>query len=69
MTDLTARDITIDLSFLGEGSFSADIFSDGMNAAACPEDYAHSKGVFKSSDKINVHLAPGGGWTAQFRAR
>ena len=69
MTDWTARDITIDLSFLGEGSFSADIFSDGMNAAACPEDYAHSKGVFKSSDKINVHLAPGGGWTAQFRAR
>ena len=32
MTDWTPRDCTIDLSFLGEGSYEAEIFSDGINA-------------------------------------
>lgn len=65
MTDWTERDLTIDLSFLGQGSFSADIFSDGINAASCPEDYVHSSRKVTASDKITVHLAPGGGWTAR----
>lgn len=64
MTDWTGRDIEIDLSFLGEGTYSADIFSDGLNADACPEDYVHTKGTYRSTDKVKVHLASGGGWTA-----
>lgn len=64
MTDWTERDITIDLGFLGQGTFNADMFSDGINAASCPEDYVHKTGKVTSADKLNVHLAPGGGWTA-----
>ena len=39
MTDWTPRDCTIDLSFLGEGSYEAEIFSDGINADREATDY------------------------------
>ena len=32
MTDGTARELTVDMSFLGKGRYSADIFQDGPNA-------------------------------------
>ena len=67
MTDWTARDLTIDLSFLGEGTHQADIFSDGVNAAKEATDYKHSRQAVKSSDRLAVHLSSGGGWTAIIR--
>ena len=67
MTDWTARDLTIDLSFLGEGTHQADIFADGVNAAKEATDYKHSRQAVKSSDRLAVHLSSGGGWTAIIR--
>ena len=67
MTDWTPRDIVIDLSFLGAGSHSADIFADGANAHRDAEDYKHTVRTVSASDKMNVHLAAGGGWTAIIR--
>ena len=67
MTDWTARDLTIDLSFLGEGTHQADIFSDGVNAAKEATDYKHSRQAVKRSDRLAVHLSSGGGWTAIIR--
>lgn len=64
MTDWTARDLNIDLSFLGDGTYEADIFSDGVNAEKEATDYKHTKQNVKSGDKLEVHLASGGGWTA-----
>lgn len=64
MTDWTARDIEIDFSFLEEGTFEADVFADGINADRAAEDYKHTSLRVKSGDKVKVHLAPGGGWTA-----
>ena len=64
MTDWTARDVVVDLSFLGPGSHTADIFADGANAHRDAEDYKHSVGNVSSSDKLQVHLASGGGWAA-----
>jgi len=40
MTNWNARDISIDLSFLGEGNFEAEIFKDGLNADRDATDYA-----------------------------
>jgi alpha-glucosidase len=40
-------------------------FGDGINADRFAQDYRHSFGSVNSSDKINVHMAPGGGWTAK----
>ena len=64
MTDWTARNLTIDLSFLGEGTYEADIFADGVNAEKEATDYKHSKQSVKAGEKLDVHLASGGGWTA-----
>lgn len=64
MTDWTARNLTIDLSFLGEGTYEADIFADGVNAEKEATDYKHSKQSVKAGEKLDVHLASGGGWAA-----
>lgn len=67
MTDWTARDLTIDLSFLGDGNYEADIFADGVNAEKEATDYLHRKQTVKAADKLDVHLASGGGWAAIIR--
>ena len=61
MTDWSARDMEIDLSFLGEGNYAAELFKDGINAHKAGRDYKKlSPDV--SSRKLAVHLAPGGGF-------
>ena len=67
MTDWTPRDLTINLSFLGEGQFAADIFADGVNAQKDATDYKHTTQTFSRRDQLQVHLSSGGGWTAIFR--
>jgi alpha-glucosidase len=65
MTDWTARDLEIDLSFLAAGSFRMAAFADGANADRFGSDYKKTvQGVDRSS-KLNVHLMGGGGWAAQ----
>ena len=64
MTDWTPRDITLDLSFLGNATHTADIFADGINAQKDATDYIHTKKQINSNEKLNIHLSSGGGWTA-----
>lgn len=65
MGDWAAREIDVDLSFLGAGEFDAEIVSDGMNAEKYPADYTiHTARVSKIS-KLKVQMAPGGGYVAQ----
>ena len=67
MTDWTPRDLAIDLSFLGEGQFAADIFADGMNAQKDATDYKRTKLSVSGRDQLQAHLRSGGGWTGIFR--
>ena len=67
MTDWTPRDLTIDLSFLSAGQHDADIFADGANAQKEATDYKHTKQTVTASQKLQVHLSSGGGWTAIIR--
>ncbi len=67
MTDWTARDLTIPLSFLGDGQFTADIFADGVNAMKEATDYKHTKQAATCQDQLKIHLSSGGGWTGIFR--
>ena len=67
MTDWTPRDLTISLDFIGEGTHSADIFADGVNAQKDATDYKHSTQTVTSNDRLNLHLSSGGGWTAVIR--
>ena len=65
MTNWTPRSCTIDLSFLGEGNYEAEIFADGVNADREATDYKKEVRIVTAKDKLNVQLAPGGGWTAR----
>jgi len=66
MTNWSPRDIIIDLSFLGEGSYKAIIFEDGVNAGRDGTDYTHKVITVTAKDKLAVKMASGGGWTARF---
>jgi alpha-glucosidase len=66
MTNWSARDITVDLSFLGEGSYKATIFEDGVNAGRDATDYTRKVITVTAKDKLNVKMASGGGWAARF---
>jgi alpha-glucosidase len=65
MTDWTPRDLTIDLSFLGEGKYRAVIFRDGMNADRDATDYKKETRDVKKGDQLTVRLMNGGGWAAR----
>jgi alpha-glucosidase len=65
MSNWDARDITLDLSFLGNGNFEAEIFRDGINADRDATYYKKEIVKLSANDKVNVHLAPGGGWAAR----
>jgi alpha-glucosidase len=65
MSDWTPRDLVVDFSFLPEGTFSLDAFSDGVNADRNASDYKREKISVTKSTKLKIHLAPGGGWAAR----
>ena len=64
MTDDTARELTVDFSFLGKGKFTADIISDGLNTEHFAEDYSQTQRSVKAGDTLKINLASGGGWAA-----
>ncbi len=66
MTNWDSRSVTIDLSFLPEGEYNADIFRDGINADRDATDYKREHKIVSNKDKIELNLAPGGGWAARF---
>jgi len=64
MTNWTPRQYSIDFSFLGEGNYQAEIFSDGVNADKDATDYCRKVQTINQEDKLQIYMAPGGGWTA-----
>jgi len=65
MTDWTARSLTLDLNFLGEGTYTMELFRDGANAHRIGDDYVREVKTVTRNDKISLELAPGGGWAAR----
>jgi alpha-glucosidase len=68
MTDWTARDLTIDLSFLPTGSFVMKSFADGANADRIGSDYKMETRRVDSKTQLTLKLASGGGWAAQIKS-
>ena len=62
MTNWTPRDLTIDLTFLPEGEYKINIWQDGINADRNANDYKKISETINRNTKLNIHLAPGGGW-------
>jgi len=68
LNNWTEREMTMDLSFIGEGKYQVEEFKDGINASRAARDYKRMYGAqVDSSSKIEVKLAPGGGWVAILR--
>lgn len=65
MTNWTPRELTIDFSFLDNGNYKAEIFSDGINADRDATDYKKEIINVKKGDKLTVKLMNGGGWAAR----
>ena len=67
ITDWTARDIEVDCSFLGDKSYNATLFKDGVNAHRNGRDYKCESFPVKKGGKLKVHLAPGGGFALKIK--
>jgi len=66
MTNWDARTMNIDLSFLPEGNYEVELFTDGVNAHRVARDYKRK--VFQLTDKtMEVRMAPGGGFAMVIR--
>ncbi|MCD9188325.1 MAG: glycoside hydrolase family 97 protein [Pyrinomonadaceae bacterium] len=67
MNDWTPREITIDLSFLENGNYSASIYQDGINADRFASDFKLTKQPLKKGDKLIIKMASGGGFAAHLK--
>ncbi|RPJ54240.1 MAG: glycoside hydrolase family 97 protein, partial [Acidobacteria bacterium] len=63
MTDWSPRTLTIDLAFLN--GRMADVWQDGVNANRWASDFKLSRQQI--TGKMEIKLAPGGGWVARVR--
>ncbi|MDB4884112.1 MAG: hypothetical protein JWL95_2878 [Gemmatimonadetes bacterium] len=68
MTNNTARTLTLDLSFLGAGTYTLESWADGINADRNAMDYRRERRTVTSRDRVELSLAPGGGYAAILRA-
>lgn len=64
MTDWTARNLTVDCSFLPAGNYRIEIMQDGVNAERNGNDYKRVVQKITNQSKLNIKLAAGGGWAA-----
>lgn len=64
LTNWDERDLAIDLSFLPAGNYTIEYYKDGINADRAARDYKKVVEDF-TPGKINVHMAPGGGYAAK----
>ncbi len=67
LTNWSAREISIDLSFLGEKTYTAEIYRDGVNADKDPTDYKREIVKVASTDKLVIDMANGGGFAIIIR--
>ncbi len=61
-TSWDERDVEIPLSFLGEGSYTTTLLTDGINANHNAEDYQLDSQFHHSGESLTIHMASGGGF-------
>lgn len=62
MTDWTARTVSLDFGFLGEGEYVAVLFKDGPNAEKQAADYVKETFTVTKSYRKDIRMASGGGF-------
>ena len=66
MTNWASRQITIPLSFLGDGEYIAEIYSDASDANAFPKHVTIEKKTVNRTTSLTLDLASGGGCAIRF---
>lgn len=66
MTNLSSRELAIPLAFLGPGKYTAEIYADASDSAEYPKNVSVLKKIVERNTKLNVKLAPGGGYAVRF---
>lgn len=61
LTNWDERELDLDLAFLGNGDFTAEIFKDGVNANKVARDYKKETIPIPSDKKLKIKMASGGG--------
>lgn len=69
LTNWDKRELDLDLSFLGDGSFEAEIFKDGINADRAARDYKKETIQIPANRKLKIAMAPGGGYAMKIRKK
>lgn len=59
-----SHDLTLPLDFLGDESYTMTVFRDAADSDKNPNHIDKSESPASSSDYINIHLAPNGGFAA-----
>ncbi|NDV78077.1 glycoside hydrolase family 97 protein [Dysgonomonas sp. 511] len=65
LTNWDARNLELDLSFLGEGEFVGEVFKDGVNANKAARDYKKETIAIPANKKLAVSMAQGGGYVVK----
>ena len=66
LNNWTARVLTLDTSFLESGKWRVTIHKDGVNANSWAEDYKIEHLTIEAGQPLEVNMANGGGWVAEF---
>lgn len=61
ITNWTPREITLPLNFLGEGTYTAQIYADAADADQNPKHVSIRTKTVNRADSLELHLASGGG--------
>ncbi len=66
LANMDAQPYTLETAFLGEGEWKAEIFRDAPESATQPMKYVHETRTVKAGDKLDLPMAPGGGFVVKF---
>jgi len=69
LTNWSPRTLELDLSFLGEGAFTAEVFKDGVNANRAARDYKKEIITIPANRKLTIDMASGGGFVMKIVAK
>jgi alpha-glucosidase len=66
ISNSTARDLTVPLKFLGSGTWKAALWEDAPDAGQNAEHMVKNEKTVRSTDMLQLKLAPSGGTVAIF---
>jgi alpha-glucosidase len=66
MTNWSSRDLRVPLSFLGSGSYKAEIYEDAPDSTQNPKHVTIRQQIVHSGDVLTLRLASGGGCAIRF---